>query len=107
MDRIDIGTVLNKFNDTTDIHSGAVKTFGLRYINDRGEKREHICRKNIKSPKQAKSGSEERGKEMYNLKYNGVMLIKAQGEDHPRTIKTCMIYSFKDFQSSTWLNVFH
>jgi hypothetical protein len=109
MDRIDIGTVLNKFNDTVDEATQEVKYFGIRFINDRGEKRQLICRKNIKSPKQRKTipVPEERGKEMYNLKRNGVMLVKAETEDHPRTIKTSMIYGFKDFQSDTWLNVFH
>lgn len=124
MERIDIGTVLNKFNDTVDEVTQQVKTFGIRFINDRGEKRELVCRKNIKSPKQGKQdpiplfhlfvGSAlpganlpDRGKEMYNLKRNGVMLVKAEHEDHPRTIKTAMIYGFKDFNSDTWLNVFH
>lgn len=107
MERIDIGTVLNKFNDTVDERTNQVKQYGIRFINDRGEQRELTCRKNIKSPRQGKEGSVDRGREMFNLKRNGVMLVRAEHEDHPRTIKTSMIYGFKDFNSQTWLNVFH
>lgn len=107
MDRIDIGTVLNKFNDTVDERTQVVNHYGIRFLNAQGEKREIFCRKNIKSPKQEIQGSQDRGREMYNLKRNGVMLVKAQGEDHPRTIKTSMIFQFRDRNSSTWLNVFH
>jgi hypothetical protein len=120
MDQIDIGTVLNKFNDTVDEATQEVKTFGIRFINKQGEKRVLICRKNVKSPKQEKADNpqslaqalsghkiEDKGREMYNLKRNGVMLVKDEHEDHPRTIKTSMIYAFKDFNSDNWLNVFH
>jgi hypothetical protein len=107
MDQIDIGTVLNKLNDTVDVVTQVVKTYGIRFINDRGEKREFIFRKNVKSPKQVKIATDPAGKEMYNLQRNGVILLKNPGEDHPRSIKTCMIYGFKDFNSSTWLKVFH
>jgi hypothetical protein len=118
MNQIDIGTVLNKFNDTYDQASMTVKHFGIRFINDRGEKRTILCRKNVKSPKQEKthaasiastlSGSiQDKGTEFYNLQRNGVMLVRVESEDHPRSIKTCMIYGFKDFGSDTWLKVFH
>jgi hypothetical protein len=110
VNQIDIGTVLNKFNDTYDPVSLEVREYGIRFINDRGEKRELICRKNVKGPKQQKVNASDidlRGKEFFNLKRNGVMMVKVQSEDHPRTIKTAMIYGFKDFKSQTWLKVFH
>lgn len=107
MYQIDIGTVLNKLNDTVDLVSQHVKDYGIRFINNRGEQREFVFRKNVKSPKQKKVGSDPFGKDMYNLQRNGVMLLRNPGEDHPRSIKTCMIYGFKDFNSSTWLKVFH
>lgn len=107
MDQIDIGTVLARFNDTVDERTQTVNHFGIRFINNRGEIRELFCRKNVKSPKQRITGRDERGREMYNLQRNGVMLVQAQGESHPRTIKTAMIFNFRDCNSRTWLKVFH
>lgn len=104
---IDIGTVLNKLNDTVDEGTQAVKNYGLRFLKQNGETREVRCRKNVKSPRQGMKGKDPRGKELYNLKRNGLMLIQDIDIDEPRSIKVSMIYGFRDYQSSKWLNVFH
>lgn len=104
---IDIGTVLNKLNDTVDEKTQDVKVFGIRFINSKGDTREMIVRKNVKNPQQKQLVRAPRGKEQFHLQRNGVMLVNAEGEDHPRTIKTAMIYGFRDYKESYWLNVFH
>ena len=107
MDQIDIGTVLLRLNDTVDHVTQEVKQYGIRFINNRGEKREFIFRKNVKGPRQRTVGHDPRGKALFNLQKNGTILVKNDGEDHPRAIKTCMIYGFKDHNTLTWLKVFH
>ena len=104
---IDIGTVLGRLNDTYDETNQQLKKYGIRFINKEGETRELTVRKNVKNPMQEAIHRAAWGKEQHNLKRNGVMLVQAEGEEHPRTIKTAMIYGFRDFNSTTWLNVFH
>lgn len=106
-ERIDIGTVLNKVNDTYDEQSMEVKTFGIKFLNKDGDQRELTIRKNVKNPLQKQRSRDAKGKEQVHLQRNGVILVQAEGEDHPRMIKTAMIYGFRDFKSATWLNVFH
>jgi hypothetical protein len=84
-----------------------VKFYGLRYLAEGGELKEYNCRKNIKSPKQPVSGKDPRGKGLFNLQRHGVILVKDEREDHPRTLKVSLIYGFRDHGSETWHNVFH
>lgn len=107
MVQIGIEAVLDKLNDTVDINNSTVKTFGLRFINAEGETREIVCRKHTKDATKKVSGKDERGKDYYNLQRNGVMLLQDMDANHPRSIKTAMIYGFRDYQSDVWYNVFH
>lgn len=104
---IDIGTLLRKLNDTVDEKTQDTKVFGVRFLNANGDTRELIVRKNVKNPKQEPLQRAPRGKEQFHLQRNGVILVNAEGENHPRTIKTAMIYGFRDYKESYWLNVFH
>lgn len=105
---IDIGTVLAKFDDTVDEISQTVKFYGVRFITADGRLRTMHARKNVKSPKsQLQSAPEERGKLMYNLKRNGVMLLQDIDLAEPRSVKVAMICGFKDFNQDTWLRVKH
>jgi hypothetical protein len=107
MAQIGIDTVLAKLNDTVDINNSDVKVFGIRFINSEGETREINCRKYTKSPKQNMDGKDVRGKDFYNLQRNGVIMLCDVDAGHPRAVKTAMLYGFCDFQSTTWLNIFH
>ena len=107
---IDIGTVLNKLNDTVDQQTQDVKVFGLRFLvklkPGQGVTREMIVRKNVKAPKQ-KHSVQERGKGTYSLQKNGILRAYSEERGHPIDIKTAMIYGFRDYKESYWLNVFH
>lgn len=107
MFQIGIDVVLAKLNDTVDEQDSAVKTFGVRFINREGEKREIICRKHTKDATKKITGTDDRGKDYFNLQRNGVIILDDLDNGHPRTIKTAMIYGFKDYQSEGWHNVFH
>jgi hypothetical protein len=104
---IGIEEVLNKVNDTVDQHDLTVKTFGLRFITSEGEKREINCRKYTRGSKQELTGRDQRGKEYYNLQRNGVMLVIDITNTRTISIKPSMIYGFKDYESDSWLTVFH
>lgn len=105
---IDIGTVLNKFDDTVDELNATVKEYGIRFITADGRVRTMRARKNVKSPnQQLRKPLEERGKKMFNLKRNGLMLVHDLVIDEPRTVKVATIFAFKDFNQSTWNNVRH
>lgn len=108
MQQIDIGTVLNKFDDTVDEVLSIVKDYGIRFITSEGRLRTLRGRKNVKSPKQQLAKPlDPRGGVQYNLKRNGIMLIQDLDIAEPRACKVPMVCAFKDFQSSTWLTVFH
>src|SRR5688572_23332453 len=100
---IDIGTVLAKFDDTVDEISHTVKDYSIRFITSDGRLRTMLARKNVKSPQaQLQSPLEEKGKVMYNLKRNGVMLLHDMEKDAPRTVKVATIFEFRDFNQQWW-----
>ncbi len=108
--RIDIGTALKKLADTYDEQTNEVKTFGIRFLKQGGEKREFsACRKNVKLPsiKYDHQKADPKSKGMYNLKYNGVIMLFDEDDQQPKNVPVSMIYQFKDFKSNTWLDVFH
>lgn len=108
MDVIDIGTVLAKFDDTIDEASHEVKEYGIRFITSDGRYRTMRARKNVKIPTLKLDGTPEaRGKLMYNLQRNGVMLLQDLDLSEPRSVKVVMICGFKDYKSETWLRVKH
>ena len=104
---IDIGTVLNKFNDTYDEHNSVVKHYGIMFITADGRVRTMDARKNVKSPKQASTGSAPRAKGMFNLQRHGTILLEDLAKAEARTVKVATIFGFKDFNQSTWYNVRH
>jgi hypothetical protein len=106
--KIDIGTVLNKFDDTVDEVSSIVKEYGIRFITADGRLRTMRGRKNVKSPKQQLDKPlDPRGGVQWNLQANGTMLVHDLDIAEPRACKVAMFCGFKDFNSSTWLTVFH
>ena len=107
MGQIDIASVMRKLDDTYDERTNEVKCYGLRFITRKGEKHEVICRKNVKSPKQETTGSDPRGKVMFNLQMHGVVMVEDMANGHPITPKVAMIYGFRDYKSNMWHNVFH
>ena len=105
---IDIGTVLAKFDDTFDEISHQVKEYCIRFITADGRLRTMRARKNVKHPKaQLEMPLEERGKVMYNLKRNGVMLLEDLDINEPRSVKVAAICFFKDFKGEQWQCVKH
>lgn len=107
MNQIGIDVVLNKLNDTYDEQNLELKSYGLRFLNAQGETREIICRKFTKDATKKVDGVRERGKQFYNLKRNGILMVEDMDSNHPKAIKPAMIYGFKDFQAEHWINVFH
>jgi hypothetical protein len=108
MEKIDIGSVLNHFDDTVDVSNSAVKEYGIRFITSKGCVRTMRARKNVKSPKQQlRKPLDPRGGVTWNLKRNGTMLVHDLDLDQPRAVKTATVFGFKDFKSNTWLNVTH
>jgi hypothetical protein len=104
----DIGTVLNKFDDTVDEINSTVKEYGIRFITADGRVRTMRARKNVKAPTQQLSKPlEKRGKQTFHLKRNGTMLMHDLDISEPRFVKVATIFAFKDFNSSTWHNVRH
>lgn len=105
---IDIGTVLSKFDDTFDEISHKVKEYTIRFLTADGRLRTMRARKNVKHPKaQLQMPLEERGRVMYNLKRNGVILLEDLERNEPRSVKVAMICFFKDFNSDIWNIVKH
>lgn len=107
---IDIGTVLNKFNDTYDEENAVVKQYGIMFITSDGRVRTMHARKNVKSPKQAlrqAQGPDARGKGLFNLQRHGTILLEDLRKKEARTVKVATIFAFQDFNKSPFLNVRH
>lgn len=110
---ITIETILAKIDDTVD-ESGAVRTFGLRYLKKGGAIGERLhVRKGVKPTQQLASsseasakegGSHPRGKLKYNLKQHGVIKLYDVDQDEFRDIKVSAIFGFRDHGSNHWLN---
>lgn len=105
---IDIGTVLNKFADTVDERTSAVKRYWIRFITAEGKLRTMHCRKNVKSPKQQlQAPLQKRAKGLFNLQRHGTILVHDLAINEARTVKVATIFGFKDFNSDNWFNVRH
>ncbi len=106
---IDIGSVLNLFDDTVDEHTNDVKEYGIRFITSDGRVRTMRARKNVKSPQQqlVNGKTQPRGKFRFNLKRNGVMLLQDLDLAQPRSVKVAAIFAFRNFNETTWSRVYH
>lgn len=108
MSSIDIGTVLNKFDDTVDEIDSSVKEYGIRFITSDGRVRTMRARKGVRAPKQQlNNGNQERGNFRYNLQRNGTILVFDLDINESRSPKVATIFAFKDFNKNTWLRVHH
>jgi hypothetical protein len=108
MNTIDIGTVLQRFDDTYDERSAAVKEYGIRFLTADGRYREMRCRKGVKAPKQQlHHGNQPKGKFRYNLQRNATMLVHDLVLNETRAVKPAMIFAFQDFESTEFIKVFH
>lgn len=105
--RIDIGTLLNRFDDTISEKDGKTKTFGIRFITKDGRIREMNARKNVQMPVRNGSPLAERGKLKYNLNFHGAMLLFDEDIQQYRSVKVAHIFGFRDFKSNQWIDVFH
>lgn len=105
---IDIGTVLNKINDTYDERTTVVKSYGLMFITADGRVRTMDARKNVKSPKQGlRQAQAPKAKGLFNLQRHGTILLEDLQKRESRTVKVATIFGFKDFNQSPWHNVRH
>lgn len=105
---IDIGTVLNKFDDTVGEDDAQVKEYGIRFFTKDGRLRTMRARKNVKSPKQGlRAPLQERGKGTFNLQRHGTMMVEDLDLRQPRTVKVATICGFRDFKETTWSKVRH
>lgn len=104
---IDIGTVLNKIDNTVDDETMEVRRFGIRYLTENGKGEMLDCRKNVKDPfKNQKGKTPEKGKFKYSLKQKGTILLTSEEKAY-RSVLVSTIYEFKDFKSSRWIRVRH
>ncbi len=104
---IDIGTVLNKIDNTVDDESMEVRRFGIRYLTEKGMGEMLDCRKNVKDPfKNQKGKTPEKGKFKYSLKQKGTILLTSEDKAY-RSVLVSAIYEFKDFKSPRWIRVRH
>lgn len=105
---IDIGTVLQKFDDTYDDHNLQVKEYGIRFITSDGRLRTMRARKNVASPQRGLNKPHQaRGKFRFNLKRNGTMLLSDLDLNESRAVKVAAICGFRDFKKTEWQNVRH
>jgi hypothetical protein len=107
---IDIGSVLAHFANTVDEETNEVLTYDIMFlaINQRTGNvyvREMTARKNVKSPKREMNARDERGKQMYNLKFAGNMLLHDTAQDATRSVKVRMIFAFRKTDDSAWCRV--
>ncbi len=108
MVQIDIGSVLNRFDDTADEITSAVKEYCIRFFTAEGKLRTMRARKNVKAPQQRLSKPlDNRGGITWSLKRNGTILLHDLDVDSPRTVRVATIIAFKDFHSSNWQKVYH
>lgn len=110
MDQIGIEEVLDRMNDTVDIHTSNLKSFGIRFLSDKDGQiisREMIVRKRTKGPRQETTGQDPRGKGRYNLQANGLIAVVDVEVNIPKSITVAMIHRFRDHKSDKWTKVFH
>lgn len=112
---IDIGTVLNKFNDVYDERDSVVKNYSIMFITSDGRVRTMRARKNVKAPQQQLKGpvsTRSRAKGMFNLQRHGTILLEDIDKHEARTVKVATIFGFQDYtrassEAKPWLNVRH
>jgi hypothetical protein len=107
--RIDIGSVLNKFDLTIDDQKTVTKSFGIRFVKPDGTIREIMhARKNVKNPSIIKSKDEKKtNRSMFNLKFHGTMLLYDDDEEAYKNVKVAHMFQFRDHRSNNWLDIFH
>jgi len=107
MESIGIADVLAKLSDTTAPDSSAVKDFELRFLTKEDGARELRVRKYTRGPRRMATESNSRGKAAHNLQKNGLIMVHDLSNGRVIELKAAMIYGFRDYQSTNWLNVFH
>lgn len=104
---IDIGTVLNHFDDTVDEQTLEVKEYGLKFITADGRIRTMRARKQVKYPGAPRVPGQKSSRQFFNLKRNGTMLVGDLDIGQPRTVKVAMITHFRNHNNATWQPVRH
>ncbi|HEY3403886.1 MAG TPA: hypothetical protein VGK59_10895 [Ohtaekwangia sp.] len=105
---IDIGSVLNHFDDTVNERTSEVNEYFIRFITNDGKLRTMRARKGVRSPKQGlRKPHQPKGKFRYNLKRNGTMLVFDLDLNEYRTVKVAHIFGFRTKQHPSWNRVFH
>ncbi len=107
MEQLGLEEVLIKLSDTIDGDLADAKSFGVKFLSMSGDTREINCRKYTKGIRQPISAPNKRGKAFYNLHQNGTILLHDLERDHPISVKTAMIYGFRDYQNEQWVKVYH
>lgn len=105
--QIDIGSVLTRFDDIVD-DAQVVKNHGIKFITSDGRLRTFTGRKHVRTPARGlRQPLQSRGKVMFNLKYNGTLLLHEAETEQPRAVKVATITHFRAHNSNQWLTVFH
>jgi len=104
---IDIGTVLNHFDNTVDEQTLEVREYGLKFLTADGRVRTIRARKQVKYPKLPREGGSKSPKAQFNLKRNGAILVGDLDLGQPRTVKVASIAFFRNHGGTTWQPVRH
>lgn len=105
MDKIDVKTALNQL-DTS------MTPVGIRYIKKNGERGEiyNVLKEApyVKNaPAKGDMAMDERGKTLYHLQRNGVVLLRNADTNEFRSIKKAQMVGFRPAGSIKWLQIWH
>lgn len=102
MNQIDTASALAKMNDTFDESKEVVKTYGLRFISEKGFREIYNARKGVKHPQQqGKPGTEIR--QNSNKKFSGLVQVYDEDLKQFRDIFFDCIIAFRDYQTDQWI----
>jgi hypothetical protein len=104
MNVIDTASALAKMNDTWDEIQDREKTYGLRFITEKGFREIYNARKGVKFPQQkGKPSAEPRNNS--NKKFSGLVQVYDADLKQFRDIFFDCIIAFRDYNDTTWQRV--
>jgi hypothetical protein len=107
LERIDIASVLRKFDNQIDEKTNEVKTIGIRFITADGRLREmYDARKNVRN-NTAPIQQEARSKQKYHLKTYGVIKLFDDNAEEYRDVKVAHMVQYRPHNSTQWISIYH
>jgi hypothetical protein len=104
MNQIDTASALARLNDTWDESLSVEKTYGLRFITEKGFREIYNARKGVKFAQQkGKPNDTNRGKS--NKKFSGLVQVYDNDLKQFRDIFFDCIVAFRDYKDSKWIRI--